>query len=47
MREIEEAGLNLLLAIEVSQSSGAMFRIVFGCNLHPLASWIGALTRLF
>lgn len=47
MQEIEEAGLNLLFAIEVSQPSGAMFRMVLGCNLHPLISWFGAISRLF
>lgn len=46
-REIEEADLVLLFAIEASQPDGAMFRMAFGCNLHPLASWIGALVRLF
>jgi hypothetical protein len=39
--------LILFFAIEASQPSGAMFRVAFGCNFHPVASLIGAFARLF
>lgn len=39
--------MNLLLAIEASQSDGTVYRLVMGLNFAPLASWIAAITRLF
>lgn len=39
--------MTLLFAIEASQSDGSMFRMAFGWDFTPLASWIGLLNRLF
>jgi hypothetical protein len=40
-------GMTLLLAIEASQSNGTVYRVLLGFDIHPLASWLSAIARLF
>lgn len=38
--------MTLLLAIEASKSNGTVYRLLFGWNIRPLASWFTAIGRL-
>jgi hypothetical protein len=39
--------MTLLLAIDASKPDGTVYRVLIGCDFHPLVSWFAALARLF
>lgn len=39
--------MTLLLAIEASRPNGTVYRVLFGWDFSPLASWLTAVGRLF
>jgi hypothetical protein len=38
--------MTLLLAIEASKPDGTMYRVLFGWDFHPWASWFGRIAGL-
>lgn len=38
--------MSVLLAIEASRPNGKVYRVVFGWNIHSMASWFTAIGRL-
>jgi hypothetical protein len=39
--------MTLVFAVEASNPNGAVYRLLFGFNFDPLASWFTALGRFF